>query len=154
MAFKAKDVMTRQIVTVREDASVDEVCELLLRYRISGIPVMNEQGELAGIVTEYDLLSLLYSAELEPRSVSEVLSPEVVTVDEEEPLIDVAELFLRKGLRRLPVVSQGKLTGVISRRDLVRFIRDLRQRLRLELNLRRELRAELASETLHEQCSH
>jgi CBS domain-containing protein len=144
MAFKAKDVMTRQIVTVRETASVDEVCELLLRYRISGVPVVNEQGELAGIVTEYDLLSLLYSAELEPCTVSDVLSEGVVTVDEEDLLTDVAERFLNEGLRRLPVVSQGRLTGVISRRDLVRFIRDIRQRMRLELNLRREMRAELA----------
>jgi CBS domain-containing protein len=144
MAFKAKDVMTRQIVTVRETASVDEVCELLLRYRISGVPVVNEQGELAGIVTEYDLLSLLYSAELEPCTVSDVLSEGVVTVDEEDLLTDVAERFLNEGLRRLPVVSQGRLTGVISRRDLVRFIRDVRQRMRLELNLRREMRAELA----------
>jgi CBS domain-containing protein len=145
MAFKAKDIMTRQIVTVREDASVDDVCELLLRYRISGVPVVNNQGDLAGIVTEYDLLSLLSATDHEHRSVSEVLSKEVVTVDEDEPLTDVADRFLDKGLRRLPVVKNGRLTGVISRRDLVRFIRDVRQRVRLEINVRRDVRAELAN---------
>lgn len=148
MAFRAKDVMTRQIVTVREDASVDEVCELLLRYRISGVPVVNVEGDLSGIVTEYDLLSLLYLPELEHRTVSEVLSREVVTVDEEELLTDVAERFLDAGLRRLPVVSNGRVTGIISRRDLVRFIRDVRQRVRLEMNVRREVRAELAKAEL------
>ena len=133
--------MTTAVVAVPVDASIDEVFELLLRHHVSGLPVVDHENRIKGVVSELDLLLLLHNPETEKGCVSDYLSGNVLTVEEDDPLTEVAELFLSNNFRRLPVVREGRLVGVISRRDLVRYIRDIRARVQIEMESRRRVRA-------------
>ena len=131
----ASDVMTTSLVTVHKTDSVDEVFSLLLRNHISGIPVVDESGHLEGIVTEYDLLALLQDAGSTEVSVQDVWTTKVITAHRDDPLPEIAEKFLAVPPRRLPVVDDdNRLVGIISRRDLVRYIRDLRIKIAARMN--------------------
>ena len=141
MAFKVKNAMTKAVVSVSEDATIDEVFELLLRHHVSGLPVVDSEERLVGVVSELDLLMLLTNPESGMGHVSDYLSGEVLTVEEDDPLAEVTELFLTHRFRRLPVVRDGRLIGVISRRDVVRYIRDIRARVQIEMDARRKIRA-------------
>jgi len=138
MNFKVKHAMTNRVVTVRDSAMVDEVFELLLRHRISGMPVVNDDEHIVGVITERDLLNLLYNPETEQGQVSDYMTPNALTVEEDGLLIDAVELFLSRNVRRIPVVRDRKVVGVISRHDLVRYIREVRQRVRFEMEARRQ----------------
>lgn len=127
--FHAKAVMTTTIVTVHPEATIEEAFEQMLRHHVSGLLVMREDGELAGIISEFDLLHLLYEPETEKNKISDYMTADVLTVNEDDHLTDVADMFLTHSVRRLPVLRDGKVVGVISRRDLIRFIRDVRLRI-------------------------
>lgn len=126
MGMKAKNVMTTQVVSAKPKASLDDVFALLLRHHVSGLPVVDDEGFLLGVITEYDLLSLLCDTSFDSGIVSDFLTKDVVTVNENEALSDIAELFMSHSIRRIPVLRDGKIVGIISRRDLIRYIREVR----------------------------
>lgn len=129
MMFHVKDAMTTDVVTVSPETSVDDACSLLVIRNISGLPVVDSDAYLVGIVSELDFLSLLTSSNDRPQSVADFMRREVVSVNEHDYLTDVAELFQRHEIRRLPVVRGRRLVGIICRRDIIQFIRKLRARL-------------------------
>jgi len=137
--------MTAAVISISEDARIDEVFELLLRHHVSGLPVVDDDKNLVGVVSELDLLVLLDGQASESSPVSEYLSGNVLTVREDDLLTDVTELFLKHNFRRLPVVRDGKLIGVISRRDMVRYIRGIRSRVQAEMSVRRDVKTSRSS---------
>jgi CBS domain-containing protein len=104
--------------------TAEEVIKMLLEHRFSGAPVTDEQGCLKGIISEYRLLEVIFTPELKNAPVSKFMTTDVVTVDEETPLTEIASQFVLHRIRRLPVVRDGRLVGTISRRDLLRQIAD------------------------------
>jgi CBS domain-containing protein len=138
--MQAADVMTFGAASIRADAPVEEAARLMLQHRISGLPAVDENGDLVGMVTEGDLLHREGSAKrprwLEllvgpvkpadgPRlahlaTVSEVMSRPVVTVSEDTAVREVADILQRHRIKRVPVVRGGKVTGIVSRADLLR----------------------------------
>lgn len=139
--LRAKDVMTSPVVTVRPDAPLVEAARIMARRRISGLPVVDEEGHLVGIVTEADLLlkeagpgglPLLVHAdsppsELQPllrryegRVVADAMTREVVTAQEDTPLHQVAALMARKNVNRIPIVRGRQLVGIVSRNDVLK----------------------------------
>lgn len=144
--FKAKDAMTRTVVAVHEDSSADEAIELLLRHHVSGLPVIDADDHVVGIVTEFDLLARLYRDTSAQTQVWECMSRDVQTVDEEQALTDIIDLLLSRRFRRVPVVSNGRLVGVIGRRDVMRVICETRKRMRNHLE--RDLHESVSSRLL------
>lgn len=145
--LKARDVMTEAVVAVSPQTTVEQAVSLLLRHHISGLPVVEYDNRLVGVITEFDLLRLLYDIETTGQVVEHFMTTDVLTVGPDDNLIEVADLFLANPIRRLPVVVDGKVVGLISRRDLIRFIRDTRQRIADGLPAYREaLAAGLASQ--------
>jgi predicted transcriptional regulator len=126
--FKARDVMTTTVVTTVPTATMKEVAELLLRHRVSGVPVIDDDGVIIGVISEFDLLKVVYSPEVETQLVSDHMSTHLLTVKEDEQLINVVDVFLTHPVRRLPVVRDGKMIGLISRHDLIRFVLMTRDR--------------------------
>jgi CBS domain-containing protein len=138
--MQAADVMTFGAATIRADAPVEEAARLMLQHRISGLPVVDDNGDLVGMVTEGDLLRREASRQrrrwLElvlgsvkpadgPRlarhaTVSEVMTRPVVTVREDTPVHEVADILQRDRIKRVPVVRDAKMTGIVSRADLLR----------------------------------
>lgn len=127
--FEVTDIMTTTVVTVSPDATMKEAAALLLRHRVSGVPVVDDDRRVLGVLSEFDLLRLVYSPEFEFDRVADHMSAKVLTVTEHDSLVDVVDLFLSNSIRRLPVVRDGKLIGLVSRHDLIRFVLMTRDRI-------------------------
>jgi CBS domain-containing protein len=111
----ASDVMTRDPITIRPEASVHEAAELLAEHRISGLPVCGGDGSVVGIVSEYDLIAR------PGTTVAQVMSRDVVSVRPSATVDQVRAVLVSRRLKRVPVVDDdGRLQGLISRADLVR----------------------------------
>lgn len=139
----ARDVMTRKLVTVRRDTSIAEAIEVLLRRDVSGVPVVDDQGGLVGILSERDCLRVLavgeYSAadHQEVRSVAEFMTRPEHTVGPDVGLYSLASFFLTHPQRRLPVLEGDRLLGLVSRRDVLEGIRRMMRRRRRPTTARR-----------------
>jgi len=133
---KAADIMTRNVLTLRPDISVIRAMRELVEKRISGAPVLNSKNELCGIVSEYDCLRVLTSGQFSSNShdedarVAEIMTTDVETISPELDLFGIAHRFLERPIRRLPVVENGKLVGLVSRRDVLRGVETMRASLR------------------------
>lgn len=113
---QAKDVMTRDIISIAEDASVQDVVRRLAEYQISGMPVLNRQKRLVGIVTEADVLG---------RSgvrVTEIMTHRVITVTETTPVDQIAQILTSNRIKRVIVANGTTVLGVVSRADIVRMM--------------------------------
>jgi CBS-domain-containing membrane protein len=143
--MEAKDIMTAEVVTVAPDAAVRDIAALLLERRISATPVVDAAGKLLGIVSEGDLmrrqdigtaghrswwLDLISSPETRAADyvrshgvkAADVMTTDLVTVAEDTPIGKIAETLERNHIKRVPVVTGGKLVGVVSRADLLRAL--------------------------------
>jgi len=130
MKLQVKEVMTSSVVTITAFDDIDTAVSLMIRHNVSGIPIVDDDDMLQGVITECDLLCLLTNIDTDRKCVMDYASLNAVVVYEDTSLVEVVDLMTSHPYRRLPVVDQdGKLVGVISRRDLIRFIRDLRVRL-------------------------
>jgi CBS domain-containing protein len=139
------DYMTRQVITVAPDDTILQAAKLMLRHRVSGLPVINPAGHLVGIVSEHDLLRrhmngdgtegphwlqlMIEQAALpgevhdfHDRKVADVMTPNVVSIAEMASLGDASRLIGDLNVKRLPVVCDGKLVGIIARADLIRAL--------------------------------
>jgi CBS domain-containing protein len=110
------------LVTVRHDASIEDAIELLLAEQISGLPVIDEAGGLVGVITEFALLAVAYDQRVKNHTVSEHMTTELITVDVEDSVRRVADLCIVHRVRRLPVLKDGRLVGIIARRDVLRAL--------------------------------
>ena len=126
--IKARDIMTTDVITVSKNTSTFEAMKLMVKNNITGLPVVSDDMRLLGIVSEKDMLKLLYSPQSEPQSVAECMTSDVVSFDENEELTDVCECLIKNNFMRVPILSVGKLAGIISRRDIIKFILKVREK--------------------------
>ena len=116
----AKDIMRTNLVTIRPDCSLSDAAELLLEHRISGLPVTTQSGKLVGVISEFALLAIAYDRNSHLQVVEDHMTRHVISVDPETPLTKLADSFILHRIRRIPVVEDGKLVGIVSRRELLR----------------------------------
>jgi CBS domain-containing protein len=127
--LKAEDCMVRELVTVRPETDAYDAISLLLKHRISGMPVVDDSGKLVGVLSERDCLKTLFDAQyhnLPTALVKDLMSVELETIRPDTDVLKIAELFLQGRFRRLPVVDKGQLVGQVSRRDVLRVIQKMR----------------------------
>jgi len=145
--LRAKDIMTRNVITVKKDTTIEEFARTLMKHLISGAPVVDEKGNLKGIATENDLISKnsrlhiptvlrlfdayipLGASRLENEikrvaalTVDEICSKDVITVEEEASVEYIATLMTEKKIHLLPVLRGGKIVGIIGKKDLIRSV--------------------------------
>ncbi len=125
--YHVKDIMCDRPIAVRPEKTIDEAIELLVDNRVSGLPVVDGQGLLVGVISEVDIINLVYKADIEGSVVGDYMSRVTQSLEAEASLDDAASIFCGKNIRRIPIVSDGKLVGIVSRRDLIRFIRSIRK---------------------------
>ena len=123
-----KDYMSGRLVTFQPDTDVLDAIHELLQHRISGAPVVDNFGNLVGMLSEFDCLPVVLTSgyHSEPGGpVSELMATDVKTVDANMSIFDLAQLFMESGLRRYPVLMDNRLVGQISRRDVLRALEAL-----------------------------
>jgi CBS domain-containing protein len=143
--MNAADIMTKPVITVTPETKIAEAARLMLQHRISGLPVVDDSGRVVGIVTEGDLLrrseigterqrprwvELLIGPgrlardyiDANARTAGEVMSDRIASVTPEEALPDVVRLMERRHVKRVPVIDDGRLVGIVSRANLVRAL--------------------------------
>jgi CBS domain-containing protein len=178
---KAADVMVSNVITVGVDASIGEVAATLLNNHISGAPVVDEKGELVGIVSEGDLMrrpeigtSKRHSWWLElvsnkwasateyikshSRKVADVMTRDVITAKPDTPLGDIAAMLERNRIKRVPIVEGGKLVGIVSRANILQALASATKKLTSlasldDTELRKKVLSRLASEPWRRPCS-
>lgn len=121
--LKARDIMTRPVVSARKSAPARDVAMQLLCGLYSGMPVTDERGNVEGVVTELDLLKAVKEGkELVRVTAGDVMTKDVVTVDADSPVDKILDVLMDKRFIRVPVVQDGKLVGVVSRCDILRCL--------------------------------
>ena len=126
--FRAKDIMTRDPITVRETTPIYEAVELAVKHGISGMPVVEDDMTLVGILSEKDLIQIIHELEgAENKTVSDFMTRPAIAFELDESLLDVCDFLMKNIFRRVPITSEGKLVGVISIRDALEYILELRR---------------------------
>src|SRR6516165_2800415 len=143
--MRARDVMVRAVVTASPDTKVDGLARLMINLRVSGVPVLDPDGRLVGIVEEGDLLRRAETGTerhqprwSEPfssnsrlaaeyvkshaRRVADIMTREVFSVDETATLHEIVDLLEEKKIKRVPVMHNGKIVGIVSRADLLKVL--------------------------------
>ncbi|MEN6334437.1 MAG: CBS domain-containing protein [Phycisphaerales bacterium] len=119
MMEKARDLMQLGVRTIEKDCSVYDAIATLAECRISGLPV-TDGSVLVGIITEKDILQLLFREERLPGPVEKYMTRDVVTFEEEDDVAEIWTCLVRQPYRRVPIVREGRPTGIVSRADLLR----------------------------------
>jgi CBS domain-containing protein len=118
---RAYDIMTTDVLTVTPDMSVDEARELLFQHSIHGLPVVDHSGRLVGIVSVVDVAGKLGTRVLH------IMEHDPVTATEDTPVGQIASLMLTRGIRRVPIVREGSLVGIVGAADVIRAFLDLEE---------------------------
>ena len=128
---KAKDIMKKNVITVKRDTLIQDAIKTLVDNNITGLPVVNDDMTLVGIISEKDILRILAHMDLlmvlddikkSNVTVEDFMTKEVVSFEEYDTLSDVCDCLIQKNFRRVPILSDGEVVGIISRRDLVKYI--------------------------------
>jgi len=147
--LKAKDIMTKDVITVKPETTVGQLARLLIDNKISGTPVVNDENRMVGIVTENDLIRKnkrlhiptvirLFDAyvmvgsksmEKEIKSISaitveEIYTKDVVSIEEETTIEEIATIMAEDHIHLLPVLQEGKVVGIVGKADMVRSMTD------------------------------
>lgn len=125
-----KDYMAKNLVTFSPETNVLSAIRTLLRHKISGAPVVDDDNQVIGMVSEKDCLQTFLGSSYYNEMgelVSEIMTSPVITVDANASIVEVAEKFLKNNFRRFPVLEQGELIGQISRRDILKAIKKIQK---------------------------
>jgi len=127
--LKIKDIMTKDVISVKRETPIYDAMEIMRKKDITGMPVIEEDMTLVGVITEKDVLRLFYANEEEKNeTVGFFMTRPAVSYRENENLRSVCDFMMINYFRRVPVVSkQGKLVGIISRPDIIDYILEQRQ---------------------------
>ena len=121
--LEAKDIMTRNVVCIKKNTPVVDAIRLMSKKNITGIPVIEDDMTLVGILSEQDVLRLFHTYEDEKdRTVNDFMTQPAVHFEKEERLLDVCYCLRDNPIRRVPITSNGKVVGVISRSDILKCI--------------------------------
>lgn len=117
---KAADIMTTNVITAKKDMLLTDVIALLLRWHISALPVVDDEYDIVGIVSEIDLVNLTFDGNAADTTVEEVMVTDIVSFSPSTQLADLVQTFSKMHLRRVPIIENGKVVGIVSRRDILR----------------------------------
>ena len=123
----AKDVMNRDVIAVKKNTSILRAMELMLEKKISGMPVVEDDMTLVGVITEMDVVSLAYNiiydaGDFGNKKVRHFMTDRVVSFDKDDNLFDVCDFLAKNLFRRVPITSAGKVVGIISVPDIIEYI--------------------------------
>lgn len=120
--METRDVMTKDVVTLTPEMTLQEAADVLLRYRIHGAPVVDPAGMLIGMVSVVDLVGRV------GKTVADVMTEDPVSASEDTPIEEVARQMLEQMVRRVPIVQGGRVVGIVSASDIIQLFLNLHER--------------------------
>jgi CBS domain-containing protein len=122
--FKIEDIMTKDVITVNRGTTIQEAVRIIVENNITGLPVVNDKMQLVGILSEKDVLTLLYNVGNRTGKVEESMTRKIVSFDVEDSVVDVCDCLVKHHFRRVPIVTgpKKKLVGIITRKNIVQSI--------------------------------
>jgi CBS domain-containing protein len=120
--FPAWQVMKKGLITVRPDSPLSEAIASMADYSLSGLPVVDGDMHLAGMITEKDVMPFFYGRRLPPTKVRDLMITDVATFGPDDSMIEICECLIANQFRRVPIVKDGVLIGLVSRADVIRYI--------------------------------
>jgi CBS domain-containing protein len=124
--------MKRDVISVHPETPLDRLVEILIQHNITGVPVLNEDSSIAGVVTEKDILNFLLDKNildlmnerlLCETTVHQIMTSQVTAYDQDTPLNEICDALANRNFRRVPIIDKdGKLVGIISRKDIIAVI--------------------------------
>ncbi len=143
-SVKAGDIMTKKVISVKKQTSAKEIAEVMARHGVSGIPVIDDDEQVVGIISENDFLSRMGKKEVKSfmniiarclenkgclavpirnQNAEDIMTSPVITASEDTPVFDIVNLFAEKNINRVPIISQEmKLIGIVSRADALQTV--------------------------------
>lgn len=118
----ARDIMTSDVIAFSPETTAGEVINALLEHKISGAPVIDRDNSLVGVISEFQLLVVAYDRSMRHTPIRELMTTDVFSVAYETPITKIVDLLVLHRIRRVPVVNEGRLVGLISRRDILRYV--------------------------------
>ena len=122
--FDIKDIMKTDVIVAKRQTGIDEAVKALASNNITGMPVVNNDMTLAGIISERDVLRLLANLTSRSAKVEDFMTENVVSFEQDDDLLEICRCLMRSNFRRVPILSDGKLVGIITRKDITRAIID------------------------------
>lgn len=123
------DIMSTDVITITEDSTILQAIALLVKHNITGLPVVDEEMKPVGIVSEKDMLKLVHSFQAreydsshQADTVKSVMSTDLITFDINDSLSDICKCLMDREFRRVPILDQGRIAGILSRRDLLKVL--------------------------------
>jgi len=114
-----KNIMQKKVVTVTEDEGIQKLCKILTQKKLTGLPVVNKKKTLVGFVSERDIIAAFGKQTCLDMTIKKIMTRKVKTVDPDDPLVAASKIFQQFQIRILPVAKNGKVVGVIARKDMI-----------------------------------
>ena len=116
----ASEIMTKPVVTTGREGHLLDAIQTMLRFHISGLPVLDEDDRLVGIISEHDIMNFAFSGDAEDTTVAEGMTKDVHAFGPDTSFEEIVNCFAANRIRRVPIVEDGKVVGIISRREILR----------------------------------
>jgi len=117
--LKAKDIMKRDFETISENTDVKKICSMLMRNRVSGLPVVNDKNKIKGFVSERDIINSISKYGSPKKKAKDIMTKHVVLVSEDESVDKISKIFSDKPFRYIPVIRKRAVVGIISRKEVI-----------------------------------
>ncbi len=123
--LQAKDIMSKNIITIGPDETIYDAVNLLYNKRVSGLPVVDKDNKLIGLITENDVLNLVFSGNSRTTKVADVMTKNVMSFRPDTDIDKISLVISEKKFRRVIIVDEsGKVAGIVSRHDIIKIILD------------------------------
>lgn len=120
--MKAKEIMIKDIVTMKPEMTVFQAIEILVKNKISGAPVLDDNGKIIGVISEKDLLvsfDFIGKEKIKEIQIKDFMTKDVVVFNEEADVKEILQVLVRNNIKRVPIENNGQLVGIVARRDIL-----------------------------------
>ena len=117
--LKAKDIMTKNVFCTEKNTKVRDICKLLIKHRLSGLPVVDKQGNLVGFISQRDIIARVALQDFLEKKAKDLMVKKVLYVFEDTFCDQISRIFTEKPYHYLPVIRAKKVVGIISRKDVI-----------------------------------
>ena len=133
--FKVKDIMVTDVITTKKQTPVYQAIAAMVENNITGLPIINDDGTIAGIFSEKEVLTLLYSVEDVDAKIEDYMTKNPITFGPEDDIVEIIDCFVKSDFHRVPIVDKGRLIGIVSRKDIIQYILKIRKNDKLKSSL-------------------